>query len=364
MLESKDANAMIRDLALRLDDLRQSNPRLRLRDEAAQLGVSEMLLLQADPKQKAWPLTEDAPSLLNRVALMGRVMALTRNDSVVMEHKGVYRNLSFNGHIGLTVGDKINLRMFIRHWAFAFAVESETPDGKLRRSLQFFDKSGNAVHKIFLLAESDHQMFSQLVKESSDVSQHYRLPTELDPILPAHVADGVNDELVPLDAFWQAWDTLRDVHDFQPMIRRFGLGREQALRLAGDERARRVDATAWMQVLSIASEEEVPIMIFAGNVGCIQIHSGTVNRIVQMEDWFNVLDPDFNLHVRSTDIARAWVIRRPTDDGVVTSLEMFNQQGQSLFTLFGQRKPGTPELPQWRAIVASIEPEHNDLQLA
>jgi len=132
------------------------------------------------------------------------------------------------------------------------------------------------------------------------------------------------------------------------------------LRLAGDERARRVDATAWMQVLSIASEEEVPIMIFAGNVGCMQIHSGTVNRIVQMEDWFNVLDPDFNLHVRSTDIARAWVIRRPTDDGVVTSLEMFNQQGQSLLTLFGQRKPGIPELPQWRAIVASIEPEHND----
>jgi len=68
--------------------------------------------------------------------------------------------------------------------------------------------------------------------------------------------------------------------------------------------------------------------------------------------------------VRSTDIARAWVIRRPTDDGVVTSLEMFNQQGQSLLTLFGQRKPGIPELPQWRAIVASIEPEHNDLQLA
>ena len=84
MLESKDANAMIHDLALRLDDLRQSNPRLRLRDEAAQLGVSEMLLLQADPKQKAWPLTEDAPSLLNRVALMGRVMALTRNDSCLL----------------------------------------------------------------------------------------------------------------------------------------------------------------------------------------------------------------------------------------------------------------------------------------
>ena len=318
MSESNDAQAIISDLALRLNEFRQSNPQLRLRDEAAQLGVSEMLLLQADPKHKAWPLTEDAPSLLNKAALMGRVMALTRNDSVVMEHKGVYRNLSFNGHIGLAVGDEIDLRMFIRHWAFAFAVESETPDGDRRRSLQFFDKSGNAVHKIFLLAESDHQMFSQLVKGSSDQSQRYRLPTESNPILPAYVADGVDDRLIPLEAFWQAWDTLRDVHDFHPMIRRFGLGREQALRLAGDERARRVDTTAWMQVLSIASEEEVPIMAFAGNVGCIQIHSGTVNRIVQMEDWFNVIDPDFNLHVRSADIARAWVIRRPTDDGIVT----------------------------------------------
>ncbi len=40
----------------------------------------------------------------------------------------------------------IDLRLFTRNWAFGYLLEEETRSGP-RRSLQFFDANGTAVHK-------------------------------------------------------------------------------------------------------------------------------------------------------------------------------------------------------------------------
>ena len=66
-----------------------------------------------------------------------------------------------------------------------------------------------------------------------------------------------------------------------------------------------------------------------------------------------MLDPTFNLHLREDAIASAWVVRKPTRDGDVTSLELFDKDG-FCFTLFGLRKPGKPELEAWRAVLSGI----------
>jgi len=87
----------------------------------------------------------------------------------------------------------------------------------------------------------------------------------------------------------------------------------------------------------------------------IQIHTGPVKKLMDYENWFNVLDPNFNLHVNETKIAQSWVVRKPTTDGVVTALECFNEEGKQIVQLFGKRKPGIPELTEWQDIVASVE---------
>jgi putative hemin transport protein len=70
-----------------------------------------------------------------------------------------------------------------------------------------------------------------------------------------------------------------------------------------------------------------------------------------MGPWLNVLDPTFNLHLREDAIASSWVVRKPTRDGDVTSLELFDAAGFCFAQLFGQRKPGVPELESWRAVL-------------
>src|SRR5690606_21815841 len=109
------------------------------------------------------------------------------------------------------------------------------------------------------------------------------------------------------------------------------------------------------RVLEKSAETGLSIMVFVGNDGMIQIHTGPVKKLFEMGDWFNVMDPDFNLHVRETEIAEAWIVRKPTTDGTVTSLECFNAAGEQVVQMFGKRKPGIPELLEWRELIADLE---------
>ncbi|MCY1179170.1 Hemin transport protein HemS [compost metagenome] len=91
-------------------------------------------------------------------------------------------------------------------------------------------------------------------------------------------------------------------------------------------------------------------MVFVGNQHCIQIHSGTVSNLRWMDTWFNVLDPEFNLHLKTTGVTELWRVRKPSVDGIITSYEGFDAQGELVVQLFGARKPGIPERDDWRAL--------------
>ena len=97
-----------------------------------------------------------------------------------------------------------------------------------------------------------------------------------------------------------------------------------------------------------------PIMVFVGNPGMIQIHSGPIKKVVSMGTWINVIDPRFNLHLRTDCIAKAWVVRKPTVDGIVTSVELFDAEGEAIAMFFGERKPGRPEREAWRELVKEL----------
>ena len=148
---------------------------------------------------------------------------------------------------------------------------------------------------------------------------------------------------------------MKDTHDFFPMLKKFDIGRVQALRLIGEDFAYRVKPESLRGILNLAAERECEIMIFVGNNSCIQIYTGPVKNLKEYGAWYNILDPDFNLHLREDAIDSAWVVRKPTDDGTVTSLELYDKEGGNIALLFGKRKPGIPELELWRDIIGQLE---------
>jgi putative hemin transport protein len=125
--------------------------------------------------------------------------------------------------------------------------------------------------------------------------------------------------------------------------------------LIGNEFAEPLNVNAAEGVLRRASDSATPIMVFVGNPGMIQIHTGPVQQIVPRGEWHNVLDDEFNLNLRQTAVADAWAVRKPTRNGLVTSVEVFDASGDLIVQFFGKRKPGEAELEAWREMVSGLE---------
>jgi putative hemin transport protein len=331
------------NLRARHDELMRQEPRLRIRDAAERLGTTEAALVALSG---ATTLRPDWSALFHALPALGSIMALTRNDHAVHERHGRFEEVSAGpGHI-LVTGPDIDLRLFPGRWAHGFAVDGERP------SLQIFDVDGQAVHKIFMTAQTDRLNWAALIARfTCDAAA-------APPLLAAPRHGPATEADVDARALRQDWLGLRDTHDFFGLLRRHKASRRQAFRLAGEDLAQPLDPAAARTTLEFAAAREVPIMVFVGNRSAIQIHTGPVRRLAATPGWFNVLDPRFNLHLREGGVAEAWRVVKPTEDGAVTSIELLDAAGETIALLFGARKPGQAERQDWRAVVGDVAAAH------
>ncbi len=333
--------------------------KIRHRDIALQLGLSEAELvavhtgatIDADTTMQAIRLNNEWAAIIEALEPLGEVMALTRNESCVHEKIGVYRDASHNGNVGLVLGE-IDLRVFYSQWAFGFAVKEHGEHGE-QNSLQFYNKTGTAIHKIFIKEQSNKTEYAQLVARFTADKQEPNIICV--PATPP--AAEKPDADIDVKGFRQAWADMKDTHDFFGLLRKFGVSRLQSFRLAETRFAQRIAKDNLPALFDTAVAQAVSIMVFTGNPGMIQIHSGVIYKTAVMGPWINVLDLRFSLHLRQDHIDQAWLIKKPTVDGIVTSIELFDKQGDTIVMLFGERKPGKPELPQWRALVDNMVKE-------
>jgi putative hemin transport protein len=331
----------------------------RHKDAAEALGISEgeAIAAHAGPHERALhatPLRGPWLELLQSLELCGPLLALTRNTSTVHEKTGVYRKLSGGGHVGLALGEEIDLRLFFNQWHAGFAVsEAAANAGQAPSlSLQFFDPSGVAVHKIFAREATDRDALQSVIDTHADVPRTTTFSTAQRKEPPR--ADGDIDAAGLVDA----WRAMQDTHEFFGLLKKFEVERQQSFRLAEGVFTQRAETRTLRELLHEASFAGTPIMVFVGSPGCIQIHTGPVSRIEPMEmrgmQWLNVLDPGFNLHLREDLIASVWIVEKPTSDGVVTSVEAFDRDGGLMAMFFGARKPGVPEREEWRELVHKL----------
>ncbi len=334
----------------------------RIRDATVSIGISEGEAIAAhcgahDAPLRAVPLHGPWIDVLQALQPCGPVLALTRNASTVHEKTGVYERLSADGHIGLALGEQIDLRLFFDKWHAGFAATeaAANPANPPSLSLQFFDAHGEAVHKIFARDATDRDAFASVMRQFGEPSLGY-----LFRAAPASASSQPADAACDARALGDAWAAMTDTHQFFGLLRKFGIERQQSFRLTEGRFTRRLAGSAVRGLLDEAAMDGTPIMVFVGSPGCIQIHTGPVHRVEPMDirgqAWLNILDPGFNLHMREDHIAHVWAVEKPTSDGVVTSVEAFDRDGGLMAMFFGARKPGVPEREEWRRIVRSLAP--------
>jgi len=359
---SQIAESKAAELRASWDELKKVKPTLRIRDCAQELGVSEAELLATTVGDYTTVLHGDWAELLKRLPEIGRVMSLTRNASCVLEHKGSFQKVEIMGspvHRMATVIGPIETRVFFSAWKFGFAVKLQTPHG-LQQSIQIFDEAGDAVTKIFLVAEgpgnkagSNQEAFDKIVADFTAPEQKQEI--ELTEVKPVHTKAKTE---IDKAALLTDWENMKDTHDFFGMLRKHQVNRQDAIELSEGKFSHRIQKNSLKDMLQNAAKDHLPIMVFAGSRGNIQIHQGKIQTVRVMDQWLNILDPDFNMHLREDHIEKIWVVEKPTTDGIVTGIEVFDKNKEMIVQFFGLRKPGIQELSKWKELVKSLPREN------
>ena len=319
----------------------------------AHVGVSKLDVVRSSPNlAKAIRLKKSWPEIIKLTEGLGEVMALTRNPYAVHEKIGKYENVSLQGDIGLVAGKGIDLRLFYRQWEFAYIFE-EGKQETLQKSLQFFDEYGQAIHKIFLLPESRHTHLDHMVHQMADSNQDpgIFIHSKRDEPLQNQVKLKDSD----LVSFKSDWVSLQDTHDFFNILKKYQLNRLEALTLIGDGYAQKLEANSVKFLLESAGHLEVPLTIYVGNRGAVQIYSGLIKNVMGTKDWLNIFDPAFNFHLKISELPSVWLVRKPSKDGVITSLEILDAAGEVIAMIFGERILGKSESADWRSLLESCK---------
>ncbi len=341
------------DLIARWQALTAEEPSLRARDAAARLGVSEAELLAARTDVEVSRLDGPWDQLVGGLSRLGPVMALTRNDHAVHEKVCRFDHVTVCGGVGQTLGDGLELRVFFDHWHHGFAV-TESLTNRTRRSLQFFDAAGTAIHKVYLRGNRGADAFGALTGKHRHAGstpgqaasgEETRLQLSGRNSDPARLPDRRSSPERYDDEYGSFRGPARDRVEF--------------FQSAPGYAARRVPDDSFQVSLQHAAETGLPVTLVVGSPGAVQVHAGPVRRLKQVGSWFNVLDPGFSLHLRTEGIATAWVLQTPTRDGVAISLEIFAADGREIARLSGSRTGGE-RAGEWQALAASLSdaPDH------
>jgi putative hemin transport protein len=324
------------------------NPNLRARDAADKLGISEAQLVAARVGAGTTRIAAHPDRVIPAAERLGEVMALTRVDACVHEKVGEYGNYHPGEHAAMTLTENIDLRIFPSHWVHGFAVETETEQGP-RRSLQIFDAAGDAVHKIHLRDGSNHDAWAGIVADLADPDQ-----SDTQSVAARKPTEAAKSRPEKRDVLRAEWAKLTDTHQFLRLCSKLKMNRLGAYRIAGAPFVRQLDPKAAYEMLQAVRGAGIEVMIFVGNRGCIQIHTGPVRELRPMGPWQNVMDPGFNLHLRLDKVAELWAVEKPTQRGPAVSVEAFDAEGGIIFQVFGVGKEGRDTRPDWRRIVDAL----------
>ncbi|MDY0137532.1 MAG: ChuX/HutX family heme-like substrate-binding protein [Thiomicrospira sp.] len=335
-------------IALRAEKQRLLAQGGRARDLAKQLAISEaeyVALGGEDPVRAV--NQEDFGALLLSLVELGEVMALTRNDAMVLEHHGLYRFEQTQGRLWRLHQANWSLVLDLSAWQIGFCVSEA---GRL--SVQFFDASGEAVHKIYCTDNTDSQKWAAMVAKFSHPLTSSDWPQVTPRVLGAipHQA-----ALLDVDALRLDWRLLAHQDNIDSLLARYKVTPPQAFRHLHDG-VMQMARESLQALLEAVSAQALAVEMEVCNAGVCQRHQGVVQRLLTTGPWFNVLDDGVNLHARLADIETAWLINKPFERGQALILACFDRYHRPIISV----KPypasayvehnGNP----WYALVANL----------
>lgn len=325
------------------EKFKKDKPNIRIRDAAFELNTSEMALVATQCGKGNIRLRPDFKGILESLNKLGDVMALTRSDHAVHEAHGTYQDMKIHGSVALFFNPGVDARFFLDKWEAAYAVNEND-----RHSIQFFDKEGVAVHKVYVTKKTKKKAYQNLINTYTSDYQETFIVSPQQALNDEKINDEVEEHIDPA-SLRESWLAIQDVHEANSIIKSYGQHRRDEIYQAlGKDLAQELPINSVEKLLTMASEKSVEIMVFVMNDAAVQSYSGSVKELLRTGPWFNVLDPQFNLHLRTDGIGKIWLIRKPTKEGWVTTIDVLDTEDTQFLLISDNRKRGEMESSEWQ----------------
>lgn len=317
--------------------LRAEQPSLRPREAALALGVSEAELVASTCGDESIRLSPPWPRLVDEVAQLGRVVAQTRTARSVLEQRGRYpcRTVVEPSAVG------IDVRPIYDRWFVGYAAREVGV-----RQLAFYDRSGTAVHKVFVVDEARAEAWDALARRYAHPVQS---PGEnLPPLRPVRARP---DAAIEVSTLRTGWAALQGTAGIGALLDSHRVTRLQALRLVGSRWVLPIPPTALTRVLRQLAVDGTPVTVTVGNRGALQAYRGPLQRVYSSGRWLNARALDMTLQLRADRVSTGWLVRAPLLGGVEHVLEFFDAAGDPVLQLAGAREGNAPDPDRWLAVI-------------
>lgn len=302
------------ELIGRWRQLRDRDPFVSLSDAAMRLDVVEAELVAAFCGDGVLRLDGPFGDLIGVLPELGRVRAVTRNAHATIETCGVYLPPEV-GSAG--VAGEIGARFHPDRWRYAYALdEAFSPEGA--NALYFYDGRGQVVHELHADIETRRARLTKLVDLFAAFDQSSGEEIALASPLVAKAC--------PTAGAW-----LRQAEDAHP-----------------------VSVAAVRAILEAARREAVPVSLAVPSPGAVQRFSGLLHDVAETPTGLACEAPWVRVRLETSRVVEVWMIRTPSLDGPMTSLELLDRTARVVASLSAARWPGKPEPEPWRRLVERL----------
>ncbi len=266
------------ELKFKWKKFQQDSPKVRIRDAAYQMKVSEAELLSTEVNEGvSFLFIPNLEIFIKEILNVDKIMLLIRSDYVVHEKTIKTKDVALVGSqiLDFHNKDSIILDYDISLFRYVFFQKKMHSNRELK-SFQFFDKAGRAILKIYLKGK-DLGYFDEIASKYEKV-YNYEMQSDLH-LDNADFLDSTLEIKLPFD-----------IHNSKSTCNNISY---KSLRT----------------ILEAVSNIKVPIQIHALGLGTVQYHIDSVRNIVDYGSWINVIDQKFNLHVLENGLSKASLIQ-------------------------------------------------------
>lgn len=297
-------------------------------------------------------LIADADSLVSQLSRLRSVVGTTTNPAATMRCTGTYGTASLTGEqIELEPGT-IGIRFSP---ATVDALVAKPADGDNPGSLLLFNRSGEKVHEITAVSDTDETLLTAIAEGFPACPFPYQYAQRLVGKTTGQVQQQRWRDDVQLSSFWSRADQADHLDD---ILHDGGLARCTSFRRAGKTRASHVDVAHAVGLLSQLVELRLAVTVILTTEGAAQLVSGRIESVVEHNGVLTLRIGAAELRCERDKVAEAWLTRTNPHTGN-SAVEFYDRTGRALFHIT-QLGPEHPDLyDRWYALTESLRPENH-----